>query len=384
MIKLKIRKIGLLKFFLVTLSCTGLLLYIKQTFAATSQILNDNFYQNPAELSLVNKLQLIAGNSFVSPKFKFTGSTYGNTGSVTSSVNNSLPYLLSAYRFSERYVFGINVTPSSYGHLNWPIDSIVANSTTKTNVSYYRIGAQSSYQFTPNLAIGIGLNLEYNRQLEINYVVPGMGNQINQISALNHSADIGLFYKINPKNSLTAAIYTPVNTFGNGTSSLGTTTIHNFSLTISEASVAFIGFQHTLNDRWFLEEKVYWSGWSIQKNLVFSNTATGSYIAPTNWEDVWSFQISTRYATTDHLALLGFVLYETNPIQPTNNQIGYPLAPAGSIAIGIDLAIQKGLSAQLLYGYGGFVPSAKINNANSTGIVSLNVQSATLQFTYKI
>ena len=195
---------------------------------------------------------------------------------------------------NERFVFGLNVTPSSYGHLNWPIDSIVSNATTLTKVIYYRVGAQSSYQFTSNLALGIGLNLEYNKQLELNYVIPGMGNQINKISALNPDADIGLFYKINPKHALTAAIYTPVNTFGDGTSTLGTTKVNDFSLTVSQASVAYVGFQHTLNDRWFLEEKLYWSGWGIQKNIVFLNTTTGSSTTPSNWKNVWSLQISTR------------------------------------------------------------------------------------------
>ena len=362
----------------------SLLFYMNKTQGAASQILSDNFFQNPAELSLVNKLQFIAGNSYLSPKFKFTGNAYGQSGQVTSKISDSLPYLLSAYRFTDRFVFGINVTPSSYGHLNWPMDSIVSNATTLTKVIYYRVGAQSSYQFTPKLAVGVGLNLEYNKKLEVNYVIPGMGNQINQVSALNHTADIGLFYKINPAHSLTAAIYTPVNTFGTGSSALGAETVHDFSLTVSEASVVYVGFQHVLNERWSLEEKVYWSGWSLQKNIVFSNTTTGSSITPSNWKDVWSFQVSTRFATTDYLALLGFISYETNPIRPINNQIGYPLAPVGSVAAGLDLVLQKGLSAQLLYGYGAFIPNAKINNANSIGSISLNTQAVTVQLIYKI
>lgn len=355
----------------------------ERLYAAASQILNDNFFQNPAELSLVNKLQLIGGNAFLAPTFKFTGNAYGITGNAKSKATNSLPYLLSAYRFNERYVFGINVTPSSYAHLNWPVSSIVAQSTTQTKVTYYRVAAQSSYQLTPKLAMGLGLNLEYNKQFELNYFINGLGNQVSQASDRNFTADFGLLYKINPKNLLTTAIYTSVNTLGGGTSVLGNTVSNNFALTISQAPVAFIGLQHLINDKWSVAEKIYWSGWSLQKNLIMSNTATGTAITPTNWKDIWSLQLATRYATSDRVALLVFSTYDTNPINAKFNQIGYPLAPFGSLAAGFDFEIKEGLSSQVIYGYGGYVPSAKINNLNSTGAVSLTMQSATARLTYK-
>lgn len=88
----------------------------------------------------------------------------------------------------------------------------------------------------------------------------------------------------------------------------------------------YVGLQHLLNDKWSLGEKIYWSGWSIQKNLYFKNTATRSFIVPTNWKDVWSYQITTRYAITEKMALLGSVIYETNPNPTPTNSIGYPLA----------------------------------------------------------
>lgn len=66
------------------------------------------------------------------------------------------------------------------------------------------------------------------------------------------------------------------------------------------------------------------------------------------------------------------------------NQIGYPLSGAGSISAGVDFILQKEFSSQLVYGYGMFIPNAKINNSNNYGSVAANFQVLVFQITYKL
>lgn len=108
----------------------------------------------------MNDTQLVLGNAFVMPSFEFNGETPIGRGVANSKVNNFLPYLLTAHRFTDKFVFGFNVTPSGYGHIDWPEDSIVANASTVTNVLYYQFGLQSEYQFNDELAVGIGFDIE--------------------------------------------------------------------------------------------------------------------------------------------------------------------------------------------------------------------------------
>ena len=82
-------------------------------YSAVDQILNDNFFQNPAELSLVKQKQLIVGNVFIAPNSKFIGVSSGHTGSATSKTSDFLPYMLGAYRINNRFTLGINITPSA-------------------------------------------------------------------------------------------------------------------------------------------------------------------------------------------------------------------------------------------------------------------------------
>ena len=352
-------------------------------YGAVSQILNDSFFQNPAELQVVNNTQAIIGNVFINPNIKFKGSSYGISGNANSNVLDYLPYLLSAYRFNDKLVLGFNAIPSVYGHLNWPVDSFVSQASTLTKLLYYRFGFQSSYQVTENLAVGMGFNIEDNGQYQLNFVVLGQGNQVNSVTGLNYTGDFGLYYKIDPKNYLTVAGYTQVDTYGHGTSSVNGVVNTNLSLNITEAPVIYIGLEHFVNESWFIEGKIYWSGWHIQNNINFTNTTTGTYVVPTNWKDVWSFQATTRYAIIEKLALLGSIIYETNPVPLATNAIGYPLASSGSLSGGVDIALRKDLSIQAIYSYGAFLPNSPINNANSVGTINAHFQAVVLQLIYK-
>ncbi len=314
--------------------------------AAVYQILNNYFYPNPAELSQIHETQLILGNVLAIPSFEFNGETPLGSGRVNSRTNNSLPYILSSHRFTDKLVLGLNATPSGYGHIDWPRDSIVANASTVTNVLYYQLGLQSGYQVNEKLALGAGFNVEYNKFSELDYMVPPLGVQVNKIHGVNYVGDFGLLYKINSSNYLTSTVYTQVNTYGRGASTLGPVISNNFSLNILQALIASVGLQHLLTDKWFLEEKIYFSNWSIAKNVNFINSALGTFDIPANWRDTWSFQASLRYALTNRLAILGSTIYETNAVPVATNQIGYPVSSSGSLVIGIDVGILSELSTQ--------------------------------------
>ncbi|PJD91414.1 MAG: hypothetical protein CK424_07275 [Legionella sp.] len=360
-----------------------LIIVHKVSYCAVAQILNDTFFPNPAELNTIHTSKLSAGNVFINPVFNFNGTSYGAEGSTNSHVNDYLPYLLSAYRFTDKLVLGFNVLPSMYGHLDWPIDSFVSQASTLTKLLYYRLGFQSSYQFNEDLALGLGFNLEDNAQYQLNFVVPGQGNQINSVTGVNYTGNFGFYYKLNKKNYLTIAAYTQVNTYGHGTSSLGSIINNNLSLNITEAPVIYLGLEHFINEKWFLESKIYWSGWSIQKNIDFTNTTTGTYVVPTNWKDVLSFQATTRYVLTEKYAILGSIIYETNPVAVETNAIGYPLAASGSLSGGLDVVLTKEISLQGIYSYGAFLSDSPINTVTSHGMITARFQAGVIQFVYK-
>ena len=362
-----------------------LLQFSLSAYGAATQILNDNFFPNPAELSLVNKEQLIGGDFLIIPKFKFSGTALAGTGTATSRVVDNLPYLLTAYRLSDKYVIGLNFTPSGYGHLDWPQNSIVANNGTVTHVLYYRGAGQVSYKVNDSLSIGAGINLEYNKLAELDLVIPGFGNQVNKVTGINYTIDLGVFYNLNAKTSITLAYYSPVNNQkGFGTSSLNGVVNNNLTLNFTEATVIYGGVKRVLTEQWFFEGKIYWSDWTVQKNIYFVNATNGTYSIPTDWKQTWSYQLSTRYAFSERYALLAGALYETNPTPLSTNAVGYPLAATGSVSLGLDLSVISNLSMQVIYGYGQFIPNSKIDSSSQgSGNIAGNFNVVAIQLTYK-
>lgn len=58
-----------LKRFLCILSC----IFCNKGYTAVSQFLNDNFFQNPAELSIINQSQFTLGAIFINPSAHYKG-----------------------------------------------------------------------------------------------------------------------------------------------------------------------------------------------------------------------------------------------------------------------------------------------------------------------
>lgn len=359
-------------------------LLAQQAHGAVSQILTDYFFQNPADLGLIDKQQTILGNVFIAPILQFQGTTRGVTGSARSSTFDTLPYLLTDARFTDKWVLGFNIAPSGYGDLDWGENSIVSHDSTVTKLYYYRIGFQSSYQVTNRFILGLGLNFNYSYLAELDALVGNLGNEVNKVSDLNYTIDAGFLYQFAPKHALVAAIYTPVDSYGSGTSTLGGVTSNDFLLNTVEATVMFIGMQHRFSEQWYLEEKIYWSQWSMQKATYLLNTTRGNVVYMTDWKNTWSAQVFTQYNSSDKLAWMAGATYETNAAPLATNAIAYPLAPSWFFSGGVGIGLTESLSMQLFYGYGFFLPAAQIDNADSLGSITSNTQVGVLQFIYKI
>ncbi len=144
-----------------------------------------------------------------------------------------------------------------------------------------------------------------------------------------------------------------------------------------------------VNDQWVIGFNILpssyanlqWPEDSFVSNVT--NTTSGTYVVPTLWHEVWSFQINTRYAVNKTYALLDSITYDTNPVPLATNSIGYPIAAAGALSSGLDISLTNTCFIQGMYTYEALLPDSPINNSVSQGVAHSHVHAGTVQITYK-
>ena len=60
------------------------------------------------------------------------------------------------------------------------------------------------------------------------------------------------------------------------------------------------------------------------------------------------------------------------------NAIGYPLTATGTLSGGVDFALRKDLSIQVIYSYGEFLPNSPVDYATSLGTIDAHFQAGVL------
>lgn len=363
--------------------CIILLFFAAKTFAAGGQLLNSTFFPNPSAITNINTFEFIAGNLFFVPTLTFNGISHGKTGTAYSSVYDPIPYMYTNYRINDKWVVGLNMIPSIYGDLSWPIDSVVARSSIMTDVLYYRSGVLTSYQITPDLALGFGISLERVFS-QITFMDEKFGFQRNKSSGYDYVADFGFNYKLNSKDLISLAYYTPIYKFVRGLSNAGEVKNYNYTALKVDASVVFFSLDHVVNDYWTLNGAVYFSKWSVYKYFIFCNTVSGDFVFPAYWKNVWSFLLTSKHNISDKSIFTWQVLYETNPSYSAKyNYVGFPLSSALNFSAGFEYNFYKNFYVNIIGSYGTFAPNARINNASTYGSVSANIYTGVLEGSWR-
>lgn len=365
-------------FLLVFFSCWN-----SELFAAGGQLLNSTFFPNPADTAEIKTFEFIGGNLFFVPTLKFTGTAHRKKGSAESKVYDPIPYMYLNYRFTDKWVVGVNMLPSVYGDILWPEDSIVAKSSINTNVLFYRVGILTSYNITSDLVLGVGFNIE-RLASQLSFISDDLGYVRNKTSGYDSVTDFGFSYKLNSQNKISLAYYTPIRSVVPGVSNAGKITNYNYSSLRIDAAVTFLNLEHFVNDYWVIYTGIYFSKWSAYKYFAFYNTVIGDIILPAHWKNVWTFLLTSKHKMSDKTSVKLQFLYETNPVFSAHyNYTGFPLSAALGFTGGVEYNFYKNFYVNIIASYGLFAPDARINNLESYGNISANIYTGILECSWK-
>lgn len=342
-------------------------------------------YENPAELQRVKNNEIDIGVDYINSGLKFKGSTVSE-GSGTAKSHRSLymPYLQYAYRNNERVVLAVSITNPELANLNWGTNSIVRHTSTKTFVYQTKIGPRISCQCTENLAVGVGLDVNFGWiGDQLNFFVDGFGNVKNKFRYVFIGYNVGLLYTINPCTFFSAAYYSGKNAKAHGYSQAENGAKNNhFKINPPTPWFVYAKFIRNFNEKFSGYFRVIYSGFSISKQLDLRNTVIGDLVFPTHWKNTWAFEVDGKYAINENWELLGILEYDTNFARRKFNSVAYPGSNVGVAGVGIAHKICEGLRGSLAYGHSIFIPNAKIDQAGTgdKGRVRLNGNHVALRF----
>lgn len=317
-------------------------------------------YDNPAMLNDVKKGDLILGDTYVNPTFHFNGSNGPLVGSTTSRENTNLPYGRLAYRFSPKVVASLDITHLVYTDIEYPVNEVLSTVSTGTIVRDVNISPRISYQVSPQLAIGAGINADYAYDITLNFTVPP--NQFkSNASDWKYGFTAGLYYVLTPKTFLGLSYFSKLLHEPRGTSSWGPASTNNYKVNLPIPAVTILNLTQLLTDKWLLSGYVRYVEWSTFQYLVLQNTALGvNLTTKQDYNNIFNFVLATHYQVNDKFGFLAGGEYDANP-QPTQYRSpGLPTYSVSALFLGADYTFNKSVTAKLVYAHAFSNPSINL------------------------
>lgn len=343
----------LLKYSALTFSSIATLLAVTNTYATSYEIFADLNYNNPAALNSVKDYEVIVGGAGVSSNFHFSGTAAGVPGSTSSNTTDLLPYGRFAKRLSPKWVASFDISQPIYTDIRYPTNNFANQFATITVQRDTNYSPKLSYQATPQLALGIGLDANDFYDGELSFAVPPFGNMTNKASSWAYGWDAGLFYVFSPATFLSVNYYSQIIQHASGYSKWGFIENNSLSADVKLPATTIVNLIHMLSPKWALSGTVRYAQWDTLRYTVLQNTALGgaTITVPDHFFNNFSYELATHYQLNEKWAVLGAVDYEPN-VQPTfTRNIGLPTYTRYIPAIGAEYNVTKNFKFKAIYAH---------------------------------
>lgn len=340
-----------------------------------------SMFWNPATLALAGKSWTTESNyGFISPnsKVNVTSATNGPAPFTTNVSNRGnsgdqgldalVPASYVAYRWNERLVLGASLT-SPFGlsvkpNENWAGQFYNYSSRLKT----YNVTAMASYDVTPNLTFGAGVQVMYGKtalkQGAFAVAQPaGVQYPIAGFSAdgWGYGVTAGVLWRPAPTTEIGLGWRSAVNLNLEGAWDLSRTNAVAASpftapgkATLTTPDFVTLGISHKLTPQLKLLGTVEWANWSRVGNIPV-HYSSGTVVAGSPgslsffYRDSWFYSAGLEYQATDALTLRTGVGYNTSPVSDSVRNVRIPDNDRTWASAGLTYQINQRMAFNLGY-----------------------------------
>jgi long-chain fatty acid transport protein len=312
---------------------------------------------NAAQLTQINKNQLIAALHFVSPKVKFVdqGTAIGGGNSDGGNLG-IVPNLYWKSQINDTHIgLGINVPFGQ--HLDYGETWAGRYHATETNLKTLQINPNMAHQINQAWSVGFGLNAQYvDVLLAQKAPITNVGDLDIKITGDNWAYGYNLGLSYHPKNaphfgvSYRSGISHRVK--GKSTSLIPAYNTPATADVNLPANAAFAA-SYPLNTQTTLYADAVWTQWSAYDQLVvdFANSSSNSE-SKQNFKDAWRYAIGGDYQANAKLKLRTGIALDKTPVP--NPQSRSPRTPDSDrywFSVGMGYQFTRNLNLDLAYSH---------------------------------
>lgn len=287
-----------------------------------------SIFWNPATSSFVgNGITTDSNYTFVMPDADLhVDSVTGGTGTGSRDVDIGrdalVPASYAAYRYNDRTVFAVSVT-APFGLTTKPdsIDWVGAHLAKTSKVFSLNVSPSVSYQLTPMISVGAGLQVQYLEIKALNTTAyeadaddVGVGAQAGINITPFRGTSVGLGYRSRISHDLDGSIdrLTPVPLFSSG----------DIKASLDTPDKVTLSLRQELTSTMRLLGTVEWTNWSVLDTvpIPLPNGVLPSNLV-FNWDDGWLYSIGGEYDVSRKLTLRAGIAYEESPIQSATSRL---------------------------------------------------------------
>ncbi len=224
---------------------------------------------------------------------------------------------------------------------------------TYTNVGYAKLAPSVAYQVTPDLSLGLALNLGYST-MEMkffpNTVAPGAfyGMNLQDVYAFGYGLKAGAQYKLNPMTTL-GLVYTSRSQMDFKHGSMTFAGLGSYDAEVSgfnwpQSVGAGVALRPT--SRWLLALDLTWVNWSeaMETVEIKTNSPLGTVKFPMEWKDQYVVALGAAYKLTEAWTLRAGYNYASNPVPQENLSPLFPAITEHHVTLGLGYRINQAWS----------------------------------------
>ena len=338
------------------------------------------FYYNPATLTGMPGLQVMAGGTFIIPSVEIV--THTGAVAATNSIKDNLffpPHFYLSYQALDRVWVGLGFySPFGLGtefNQGWPgrFNNIA------TFITTFDINPTVAVKITDWLSGGIGLDIMYfSLKMQRVLPIPIIGNQETTLRGDSFGVGFNVGFQAKPLDCLAlgvsyrsqvrqdvggSAIFSPANSLNSTASG-----------TILLPDEIFTGVMYQPIKPLSLEVGLVWTNWSLFKKLdIKFDNALGTLSEPKTWHNTLRPQMGVEYKALSWLDLRFGYAYDQEPVPDKYADYIVPVVgDRHTFGFGAGFRWQA-FTFDLSYNYI-FLPDKTVHGSRSVGVLPSDYQ----------